>query len=772
MAAASHGSLLRGARVREPDARADAAPARWAPAKVPGRLFRKYVGLFVAGVLLALLPNGLLDIWFQYQSQSSALVRIQREQALAAGAEIEQFVKQIQDQVGWTTQLPWVAGAPFEQRRFDALRLLRQVPAISELAELDATGREQLRVSRLQTDIIGSGADFSNDPKFTEAVAHKLYFGPVYFRRESEPYMTLAVAGARQAAGVSVAEVNLRYIWDVVSQIKVGEHGHALVVDANGRLIAHPDLSLVLRYTDLSSLTQVRLARTHSAAADVQQPREGRDVTGRRVLTAYAKVEPLGWLVFVELPTDEAYAPLYSSMERSGLALLGALLLAVLAGTVLARRMVGPIQALESGAARIGGGDLGHRISMKTGDELEGLASQFNEMAGRLQKSYADLEGKIEALRRVEAYLSAGQSIVRTGSWAWAVDTGEVYWSQEVFRILGFDPGSYKPWIGASAALLPDEERLMFHQRLEAAVRERSEFAYEYRIMLPDGSKKYVRSVAQPFVNAAGALEYIGVLVDVTDQRRGEDALRDAQADLARVARLTTMGELAASIAHEVNQPLMAIATNAETCLAWLAHDKPDLEEVRQAAERIVRNSHRAAEIIRTIRALARKSSPEMMPLDLNEAIAEVLNLMQGELRRHDILLETELRAGLEPVVGDRVQLQQVVLNLVVNGIEAMSSVTDRPHILRVNSFADAGGGVLVEIADTGVGIEQTNIDRMFDAFFTTKPNGIGMGLSICRSIIEAHGGRLWASANGACGSVFRFTVPASAESISADRAF
>jgi len=360
-----------------------------------GKLFRKYVALFLAVVCVALLSSGLSEVWFSYQEHRAALIRIQREQAEAAAAKIGQFIKEIESQIGWTTQLPWSAGT-LEQRRFDGLRLLRQVPAITELAQLDATGHEQLRVSRLAMDVVGSQTDFSKDPKFVDALARKVYYGPVYFRRESEPYMTVALAGTRRDAGVSVAEVNLKLIWDVVSQIKVGQHGQAYVVDAQGRLIAHPDISLVLRNTDLSRLAQVQAARTAGGPVAPDQVQAAQDLQGRRVLTAHAPVEPLGWLVFVELPADEAYAPLYASIERSGALLGGALVFAFLAGTFLARRMVGPIQALRAGAARIGGGDLSQRISIKTGDELEALADQFNDMAGRLQESYADLEKKVE----------------------------------------------------------------------------------------------------------------------------------------------------------------------------------------------------------------------------------------------------------------------------------------------------------------------------------------------------------------------------------------
>lgn len=358
------------------------------------RLFTKYVALFVAVVAIALLANGLFEVLFYYREHKTSLIRVQHEQAEAAAAKISQFVKEIESQLGWTTQLPWSPGS-IEQRRFDALRLLRQVPAITELAQVDSAGKERLRVSRLAMDAIDSGIDLSSDPKFTEAVAHKVYYGPVYFRRESEPYMTLALAGARKDAGVSIAEVNLKLIWDVVSQIKVGEHGHAYVVGPEGRLIAHPDISLVLRNTDMSRLEQVRAAQAGGGTMpDALQ--EATNMQGQKVLTASAPITPLGWTMFVELPVEEAYASLYASLQRLAIVLLAASIFAVLAGIFLARRMVGPIQALRIGAERIGGGDFSQRISIRTGDELEGLANQFNDMGERLQESYAGLEHKVE----------------------------------------------------------------------------------------------------------------------------------------------------------------------------------------------------------------------------------------------------------------------------------------------------------------------------------------------------------------------------------------
>ncbi len=362
---------------------------------VRSRLFIKYVALLVAVVVLALVANGIFEIWFAYEENKASLINIQREEAESAAGKIEQFITEIESQVGWTTQLPW-SDSTLDQRRFDALRLLRQVPAITELAQIDASGHEQLRVSRLTMDVVGSGIDYSQKPEFTQAVAHKIYYGPVYFRRESEPYMTLSLAGTRRDTGVSIAQVNLKLIWDVVSKIKVGERGRAYVVDADGRLIAHPDISLVLRNTDMSKLTQVRSARVAEADKSSMQVQEADDIAGHRVLTAYAPVTPLGWLVFVETPIAEAYAPLYASIQRTGFVLFGALALAFIAGMFLAGRMVVPIQALRAGAARIGRGDMSQRISIKTGDEVEALADQFNDMAVRLQESYAGLEQKVE----------------------------------------------------------------------------------------------------------------------------------------------------------------------------------------------------------------------------------------------------------------------------------------------------------------------------------------------------------------------------------------
>ncbi|MBI3630550.1 MAG: GAF domain-containing protein [Candidatus Rokubacteria bacterium] len=393
-----------------------------------GLLFRKYVVLFVALVGGALITSGLVEIYFTYQESKTALVRVQREKAAVAASRIEQFVTEVERQLQWITQSG--AGAvPLEQRRFDALRLLRHAPTITEVSHLDAAGREQLRVSRLAMDVIGSQADLSREPKFLEARARKVYFSPVYFRKESEPYMTVALAGSGDDAGVTVAEVNLKFIWDVVSQIKIGKAGRAYVVDSRGNLIAHPDISLVLQKTDLSSLPYFRAAATAKApGGEAETATIARDLQGHQVLTAYAPIAPLGWLVFVDLPLGEAFAPLYASMLRTGALLLVGLALSVAASLVLARRMVTPIQAVQAGAARIGAGALEQRIEVRTGDELEALAEEFNRMASRLRDSYGRLEQKVA--ERTRELSEALERQMATG---------------EVLRILSSSPTDLQP---------------------------------------------------------------------------------------------------------------------------------------------------------------------------------------------------------------------------------------------------------------------------------------------------------------------------------------
>ncbi|PDT90963.1 ATPase [Bradyrhizobium sp. Y36] len=358
----------------------------------PGRLFRKYLYSIVALVFAALAINTGFDVWFSYREQKQLLAATQREQAASAAIQIGQFVGQIENQIRWLARLPPELSTN-EDERLNAIRLLRLSPAIAEIAELDSRGLEQLRVSRRVADKVGSKTDLSASPAFRGANDSRAFYGPVYFFADTEPFMTLATRGVGRNPNVIVAEVNLRFIWDLVAGIRVGNTGKAYVVDRMGVLIAHPDLWRALQRSDLSSHPDVR-----SALDGVGPPSGGlvkEDLTGQRVLSTYATVPSLGWLVFVELPLTEAYAPIYASIGRSTFLLVVLLIGAVLVSLFLSRRMTGPIQLLTQGARRIGSGDLGLRLAIRTGDELEALGDQFNRMAAHLRNSYATLERKV-----------------------------------------------------------------------------------------------------------------------------------------------------------------------------------------------------------------------------------------------------------------------------------------------------------------------------------------------------------------------------------------
>lgn len=379
-------------------------------------LFYKYATVLIAVVALSVILTGILHAWFSYHELKGLLLRIQGEQAKSAASKIGQFVTEIEGQLAWATQLP-VAAKTEDEWRFDVARLFRQAPPVTEIAQFDAAGIERYRSSRQAMDVIGSMADFSKDPAVIQALARKFYYGPVYFLRDSEPYMTIAVAGTRPAHGVIVAQVNLKFIWDVVWQIKVGEKGQIYLVDSAGRLIAHPDISLVLRKMDLSRLAHVQAARAERSGGATDYSSVAADLSGRQVLTAHAPVEQLGWFVFAELPVEEAFAPLYDRLYRSGLLLVSGLISAVLAGLYFARKMVVPIQTLTAGAMRLGSGDLNQRIAIATGDELEELGTQFNKMAGQLQDSYSNLERKVEErTKQLELATQAKSRFLATAS--------------------------------------------------------------------------------------------------------------------------------------------------------------------------------------------------------------------------------------------------------------------------------------------------------------------------------------------------------------------
>ncbi|MEO7937058.1 MAG: GAF domain-containing protein, partial [Burkholderiaceae bacterium] len=371
----------------------DALPLTPSHNRLRGRLFRKYLLLIIALVSVAMLASGGVGQYFWQQETRAALADLQREKAIGAASRIEQYILQIARQIGFAS-LPQFGAADLDLRRIEFLKLLRQVPEVTDIAYVDASGREQLAVSRLGMDVVASEKDRSQEAAFRQARFGRSWFGPVYFRKDTEPYMTIASRAGGDDGPVTVAEVNLKFIWDVVKRIKIGEKGKAFVVDDKGLLVADPDIGLVLRKTSMAGLAHVQAAASeHGTDAPAM---ESHDLQGLPVLTSVVAIEPLGWKVFAQQPWSEVTAKLDASMLRTGLLLLAGLLISALAAWALARSMARPIQILAEGARRIGAGDLHQQIDIRTGDELQGLADQFNAMTAQLRESYAGLERKVE----------------------------------------------------------------------------------------------------------------------------------------------------------------------------------------------------------------------------------------------------------------------------------------------------------------------------------------------------------------------------------------
>jgi len=408
----------------------------------------------------------------------------------------------------------------------------------------------------------------------------------------------------------------------------------------------------------------------------------------------------------------------------------------------------------------------GELVHTKRNGETVTVASRWSLQRDERGASMAILETNNDvserrraenALRRSEAHLAEAQRLSHTGSFGWQPSTGDIIWSAETYRIFELDP-SLKPTTDFIEQRTHPADLATVRYLLQHAGDDRKNWEMKHRLLFPDGRVKYVSVVAHAEPVANGGVEFVGAIMDMTAARRAEDELRQAQANLAHVNRVSTLGEMTASIAHEVSQPIAAIVASAGAGSRWLAAG--NVAEVQQSLGRISRDGHRASEVISRIRALAMKLPPRKDRVNLNAAIREVLTLVRSEAERNRAEVRTELTADLPLVAADRVQIQQVLLNLVVNAFEAMSGEAGAPRELFVSTRHDAPGQVLVSVRDNGPGFDDEQLAHVFDAFYTTKSNGIGMGLAICRSIIEAHDGRLWAERNAPRGANFQFTLP------------
>jgi signal transduction histidine kinase len=789
-------------------ARVAAARRSGAPA-ARGRLFGKYIALFMGLVSAALLANAAIDLYFTWRTGEALLARLQFEKADTATQRIEQFFAEIESQIGWTTNMQWAAGT-LDQRRSDYFRLLRAVPAITELTELDGAGKEQLKVSRTALDVVGSEADFSKDPRFTETVAHKLWFSPVYLRRDSEPYLTMAVARAGRDAGVTVAEINLKLIWDVISSVRIGETGYAYVVDRAGHLIAHPDISLVLRDTDLSRLPYVAAALRDSADGD-DAPRDATvetNIEGRRVLTAHAVLPKLGWLVFVELPMSEALAPLYTSVLRSGIVLLGGMFLATLIAAFLVRRMVGPIRLLQAGAARIGAGDLDSRIDVRTGDELEDLADQFNTMTAQLREYNAGLERTVEErtrdLARSITELQALSDVVRAVTSTLDLhvvlskiamhavelanaDAGAIYRytaTQETFELAE----SY----GMDAALVAKLRALRIQSDetgMGDAARTRQPVQIPdmaagptYPLREANVAAGFRSALIVPLIGGERTLgglvlvrrvvgEFEPSVVELMSTFASQSALALQNAALFQeLAEKSHQLELAsehksqflANMSHELRTPLNAILGYTELMVDGIYGELP--EKPLGVLERVQENGRNLLALINDVLDLAKIEAGQltlaMEDYDAGSLVRNVVTTIEPLARAKGLSLIATAADDMPVGHGDARRLHQVLVNLVGNAVK----FTDRGEV-EVSATA-SGGRFDFTVRDTGPGIAAEDQRKIFEEFrqvdnsSTRRKGGTGLGLAISRRIVEMHGGTLSVVSAPGQGATFHVDIP------------
>jgi PAS domain S-box-containing protein len=401
---------------------------------------------------------------------------------------------------------------------------------------------------------------------------------------------------------------------------------------------------------------------------------------------------------------------------------------------------------------------------------LATFAGRQSELALSLSAEISQRKRTEEDLRRSEVYLAEAQRLSHIGSWAFNVATRRIiHSSAEYHRLFGFDSGGVIPDWDDWVRRIHPEDRETTRDTIEQRIRERMDFELDYRVVHPDGTIKYLHALGHPVLNPSGDLvEFVGTSIDLTERklaeaeaRGSEQRYREIQRELAHANRIATMGQLTASITHEVKQPIAASVTNAEAALRWLDRQPPDLVEVRQTLARIVKDGIHAGEVVERIRDLIKKAPPRKDHFEINGAIHEIVELTHGETMKNSILVRTEFEECLPLIQGDRVQLQQVMLNLIINAVDAMSGTSEGSRELLISTEKSGWGDVLVVVRDSGPGLMPESLECLFDAFYTTKPKGLGLGLSICRSIVEEHGGKLWASANVPRGAAFRFTLPA-----------
>ena len=626
--------------------------------------------------------------------------------------------------------------------------------------------------------------DTRQKPWFMQARDTRKRYWSEPFLGSAEPILGMALSAPvfdkdGSFAGVCNAVLILTALSDFMQSLHLGENGRAFIADNTGQLIAasggvspvatsangdeqrlraseagDPLVRETARYLDRHP-ELVAPSPAGSRVFSFDDPVQGKTYAA---LDRFEAPGGIAWTIVSVVPASDFLGPVYQTAYLSIAIATFIIAVFLVLGLWAAGRTLRPMTTLTTAAQAIAKGQWQEVPEIRRKDEIGLLAQAFNLMTARLRET-------LDGLRQSEARLEEAQRIAHVGHSERDLDTNRITWSDETYRIFGLRPQESAITLAGLEELIHPEDRGFWRAAMAQALFGLPRYDVEYRVIRPDGELRIVHSQGDVMRDEAGRPHRMfGTVQDITERKRAEEGLRDAQMQLAHVNRVATMGQLSASIAHEVNQPVAAVLINADVALHWLSGPTPDLDQTRQALGRIVKNGQRAGEIIGRIRALIKKVAPQKDRLDVNEAILEVIALTRSELDRSGVSLKVQLANDLPPVEGDRIQLQQVLINLIVNAVDAMRSTSEGARELWIETGTDASGGVLVAVRDTGPGLDAQTLDHLFDAFYTTKLSGMGMGLSICRSIIEAHGGRIWTTPNLPQGAIFQFALPACSE--------
>jgi signal transduction histidine kinase len=783
--------------------------------KGSGRLLRRTFVLAFVLVSGGLLTSGAVELFFRYRESVEAIEDLQREMAQGAAFKIQQFVLDIEKTLRASTQAQEIIAVGLtESYRFELIKLLKAAPAITETVVLDGDGRERLKVSRVRMLLPEDLRDRSMAEAFMGARVGRSYFGQVYFVRESEPYMTIAVPVERFAGdvlGVLIAEVNLKYVWDVVSRIKVGQAGYTYVVSANGDLIAHPDISLVLQKHRVKDLPQVQAALAGGSGMSMAQP----NLSGQKVFAASARIADLGWAVVVERPAAEAYSPLYASILRTSILLLLGLGMAVLASLIIGRRVVRPVEMLRQGAARIGAGDLDYRLEIKTGDELQALADEFNRMTAQLQESHANLERQVEertrdlarsvdelrALGEVSQAVSSTldlQTVLTT-----IVDCAVLFSGASGGVIYEFDEATQEFHLRASHGVEEELIEILTQARIrvgEGAIGKAA--ATRTPVQVPDmlDESGSVLPRVRPLLAQSGYRSLLAVPLLIEQQIFGglviyrpesgsfshevvnllqtfatQSVLAIQNARLFREIEdkghqieiaSQHKSQFLANMSHELRTPLNAILGYTELIMDDIYGEVP--EKIRDVLDRVQKSGHHLLSLINAVLDLS-KIEAGQLTLSLNDysikdVVYTAMTSVESLAAEKQLNMSVELSPDLPTGKGDERRIAQVLLNLLGNAIKFTDAGEVKVRVTTVD------GDFLVAVSDTGPGISDEDQAKIFEEFqqadssSTKQKGGTGLGLSIAKRIIEMHGGRIWVESSLGKGATFWFTLPVRVE--------